>query len=256
MFDSFNKSENIILLTHCEFVLNGKHYNLEDITYNDQMCNIVFLDENGFYSYTYTPDNHSVEFLYTLYETFEVTSLGIENLPSKIIHAFWGDNSFWFRMDDPSTDEFKQICYSWNIDTKEVTIVDSDSISHNYEYSKDLNRSEKYSFDYESKFFGNRLKITDNESGITKKINRSVLKTFEEGKKIKKTKKATSFNIHHAFEDNGTIYLATIFGVNPLGDPCYYYIYTWNFETEQCEFYTSVYFDEYQHWLTDMYINT
>ena len=150
--------------------------------------------------------------MYTLYETFETTSLGTEILPSKIINAFWGDNCFWFRMDNPNTDEFQQMYYSWCIDTKQVNIVDSDSISDNYEYSKDSNRSTRYAFTYTSKAaLGNYLEITDNESGITKKVDSSILNTFEEGKKIKKTNSSTVFNISHAFEDDGTIYFVSIF---------------------------------------------
>jgi hypothetical protein len=80
------------------------------------------------------------------------------------------------------------------------------------------------------------------------------LDTFEEGKKIQKAKSSTAFNISHAFEDNGTIYLASIFGVDVFGDPCYCYVYRWDFETEECEFYTYAYFDLYQEWVTDMYI--
>lgn len=254
MFDSFDKSENIILLTQDELVVNGTHYDLDDIKYNEQLCNVVFLEENGFYSYVYNQDDLSVEFLYTLYESFEITSLGAEILPSKIINSFFGDNCFWFRMDDPDTDEFQQMYYSWCINTKQVNIVDSDMISDDYEYSKDSNRSTRYSFAYTSKVFGDYLEITDNESGITKKIDSSVLDTFEEGKKIQKAKSSTAFNIKHAFEDNGTIYLTSIFGAGILGDPCYCYVYRWNFETEECEFYTSVYFELYQEWVTDMYI--
>ena len=254
MFDSFDKSENIILLTCFELVVNGTHYDLSDIKYKEQRCNIVFLEENGFYSYVYDQDNLNVEFLYTLYDTFETTSLGTEILPSEIINAFWGDDCFWFRMDDPDTDEFKQTYYSWCINTNQAAVVDSDSLSDNYEYSKDSNRSTRYSFTNTSRLFENYLEITDNESGITKKVDSSVLNTFAEGRKIKKSDSSTGFNISHAFEDNGTIYFVSIFGVNPLGDPCYCYVYTWNFETEECEFYTSIYFESYQEWVTDMYI--
>jgi len=254
MFDSFDKSENIILLTCFELVVNGTHYDLSDIKYKEQRCNIVFLEENGFYSYVYDQDNLNVEFLYTLYDTFETTSLGTEILPSEIISAFWGDDCFWFRMDDPDTDKFKQTYYSWCINTNQAAVVDSDSLSDNYEYSKDSNRSTRYSFTYTSRLFENYLEITDNESGITKKVDSSVLNTLAEGRKIKKSDSSTGFNISHAFEDNGTIYFVSIFGVNPLGDPCYCYVYTWNFETEECEFYTSIYFESYQEWVTDMYI--
>lgn len=253
MFDSFDESGDVVLLTCFELVVNGIHYSLDDIRYNEQLCNIVYLDENGFYSYIYSQNRLSVEFLYTLYETFETTSLGTEILPSKIINAFWGDNCFWFRMDDSSSDEFQQMYYSWCIDTKQANIIDSDSLSRNYEYSEDSNRSTRYSFAYTSKFI-DYLEITDNESGITKRIDRSVLNTFEEGKKIKKAPSSTVFNVGHAFEKNGDIYFVSLFGVNPLGDPCYCYVYKWNFESETCEFYTSVYFESYQEWITDMYI--
>lgn len=254
MFESFDNSENIILLTAFELVVNGKHYDLDNIKYNDQRCNIVLLDENGFYSYTYNQDTLSVEFLYTLYETFDATSLGTEILPSEIINAFWGDNCFWFRMDDPDTEEFKQQYYSWCVDTKQINIVVSDSISDDYEYAIDSNRSTRYSFTYTSKLFGNYLEITDNESGITKKVDRFVLNTFVEGKKIKKANSSTAFNIAHAFEKDGYIYLASIFGVNLLGDPCYCYVYKWDFESEKAEFHTSVFFESYQEWVSDMYI--
>ena len=50
MFESFDNSENIILLTAFELVVNGTHYDLDNIKYNDQRCNIVLLDENGFYN--------------------------------------------------------------------------------------------------------------------------------------------------------------------------------------------------------------
>ena len=188
MLDSYEQAEDMVLLTCFELVVNGTHYDLDDIQYQGQQCNIVFLEEDGFYSYTEDAQNpRSVEFLYTSYETFETISLGTEILPSKIIHAFWGDDCFGFRMDDPNVDEFHQMYYIWNIQTKQATLAASDSISDDYERSKDSNRSARYSFAYTSKSFaGSYLEITDNESGITKKIDRSILKTFAEGKKIQK----------------------------------------------------------------------
>lgn len=254
MFDSFHKSDNIVLLTCFELVVNGTHYDLDDIKYNKQQCNIVFLEENGFYSYVYNQDNLSVEFLYTLYDTFETTSLGTDIIPAQIINAFWGDDCFWFRMDNPKTEKFQQMYYSWCVNTNQADVLDSDSLSRDYEYSKDCNRSTRYSFTYTSKLLRDYLEITDNESGITKKVDSSVLNTFEEGKKIKKATSATIFNIAHAFEKNGEIYFTSIFGVNPLGNPCYCYVYKWDFETEECEFYTSINFESYQEWVTDMYI--
>lgn len=254
MFDSFEKSANIVLLTRFELVVNTSHYDLDEIKYNGKQCNIVFLEESGFYSYTYDQEDLSVDILYTSYDNFETICYGTEILPSRIINAFFADNRFWFRMDDPDTDEFQQTYYSWSVDTKQKDIVDS--VSDDYEYSEDNNRSERYSFAYTSKLFGDCLEITDNETGITKRIDSSVLNTFEEGKQIKKARSSTAFGIQQVFEDNGNIYFASFFGVNFLGDPCYCYVYKWNFETENCEFYTFVRFETFQEWVTDMYIKT
>ena len=255
MLDSYEQSEDIILLTCFELVVDGIHYDLDDIRYNGQPCSIVFLEEDGFYSYVEDArDRLSVEFLYTSYETFETTSLGAAMLPSKIIHAFWGDDCFWFRMDDPNVDTFQQMYYSWNVQTKQEETVAHDSISEDYPYSIDRNRSERYSFAYTSKAMGSYLEITDKESGVTKKIDRSILKTFEEGKKIRKGNLSTGFHILNAFEDNGTIYLASFFVDNLLSGSCYCYVYQWDFETEECALYTSVCFDSYQEWVTDLYI--
>ena len=260
MFEAFDKAKDTIVLTYFELVVHETHYDLDDITYNGQKCHIVFLEENGFYSYTYNQEDLSVEFLYTLYEGFETVSFGTETLPSQIINAFFSDNCFWFRMDDPRTNLFKQIYYSWCIDTKQAEIVDSWQISKDYEYSMDGNRSKRYSFSYTAPSYENAdteesyLDVTDNKTGITKRIDSSILDTFEEGRKIKEVSKYTRFNIQQAFEDNGDIYFLSSFMVGFDGSPCYYYVYKWNFETEQCVFYTSVYFDEYQEWVSDLYV--
>ena len=250
-FESFEKSENFILLTCFELVIHGTRYDLDDIKYNGQKCNIVFLEEDGFYSYIYDQDSLSVEFLFTLYENFETTPLGTETVPSKIIDASFADNRFLFWMDDTRTDEPKKMYYSWCIDTEQPEFLDPGAY---YGLSLDSYRSERYSFSRESKFFGEYLDITDNETGVTKRIDKSILKTFDEGKQIRKTKNSTLFGISQVFEDNGDIYMVSLLGVGFLGDPCYCYVCKWNFETEKCDFYTYVYFDIWQEWVTDMYI--
>jgi hypothetical protein len=142
--------------------------------------------------------------------------------------------------------------YSWCVDTKEADYLEP----FRYVNSMDGYRSEKYTFTYESNFFGGYLDVTDNETGVTKRIDKSILKTFDEGKKIRKTESSTVFNITQVFEDNGTIYISSIFGVGFLGYPSYGYVYTWNFETEECNYFTSIYFEDYPEWFTDMYIQS
>ncbi len=228
-------------------------YDLSEIKYNDKQCNIVFLEQTGFYSYIYNRERSSVEFLFTYYDGFETRLLGEENLPSEIINSFFGDNCFWFRMHNPETDGFNQIYYSWNVDTHKIEIADSDDIARDYEYSIDNNRSKDYSFSHKSNFTDDILEITDNKTGVVKRIDKSVLNTFDEGRKILAIAPEYPFNISRVFERDGDVYFITFFEVDFLGDPSYYYIVKWNFETEECDFYTSLYFETFQKWIDDMY---
>lgn len=255
MFDGFNNASGAILLTCNQLVVDGVHYDLNDIQYKEQRSNIVFLEENGFYSYIYDRETLTVEFLFTYYENFETTVLGTAVLPSGIITDFFADRCFWFRMDDPQVDKFKQIYFSWNIDTAQAEVKDTNTVPDNYESAQDNHRSANYSFHYKSRpYFGQSLYITNNETGVTKRISKTMLNQFEEGKKIKQIHAETVFNIDKVFEKDDDIYLSSLLGVGFLGYPCYYYIVKWNFETEEFQYYTAVYFEEYQDWLDDLYI--
>ena len=254
MFDSFDKSQNCVILTEKLLVVRDTQYNLSEIQYNDKRCNIVLLEEDGFYAYTFDREELSVEFLFTYYESFESVLLGTETVPSNVINGFFADNCFWFRMNDPKTDEFNQIYYAWNVDTHQITIVDTDDLPQDFEYAKDNNRSKEYSFSYNSKVWNRSIDVTDNNTKITKTIDKSVLNTFEEGQKISRMRHMKLFDVAHVFERDGDVYFASFFEVGPLGDPCYYYVVKWNFETEECDFYTSFYFEEFQDHIYDMYI--
>lgn len=252
MFNSFNNSTDYILLTCFQLVVNGKHYERSEIKYNEKNTTILFLDESGFYSYTFNRTDLRVEFLYTTYNDFETTKLGETTLPTKISNSFYGDNCFGFRIDDPSTDKFKQIYYCWNTQDKTGTLVDD--VDEDYEYSSDNNRSKDYTLNYRSRLFGSSLSIIDNNTGTKKVIDKSILKTFEEGKKIKKSNSGTTFSPEHVYIIGDDVYFVSGFGVGIFSEPHYYYIVKWNFNTEECTFITSIRFDLYQEWVDDMII--
>ena len=254
MFAAFDNAQDCILLTFHQLVIGDARYDLAEITYDGKRCNIVRLEENGFYAYTYNERDRTVLFLYTDYETFESEILGTAVLPSEIITAFWGDDCFWFRMDDPESEEFNQIYFAWNIVTEQSSIIDSDSIPDSYENAVDGNRSTAYTFQLQSGILNDRLCVTDNQTGVMKEFNGSVLGTFEEGVQIRSMASIPTFRIGHVFERNGDVYFTVFYEAGPLGDPCCYYVIKWNFETEVCEYYTSFYFEEYQDWVVDMYI--
>ena len=104
--------------------------------------------------------------------------------------------------------------------------------------------------------FDSYLDVTDNQTNVTKRIDKSVMKTFDEGRKITKTRSSTSwaFDILRVFERDGDIYFLSYYEVGFLGDPCYYFVTKWNFETEKCQFHTAVYFENYPNSIGDMYI--
>ena len=87
MFDTFNKPDNCILLTNHQLVIGNNHYYLSEITHNNKKCNILLLEEFGFYSYTYDNEDSSVAFLFTEYESFDTAVLGCDTVPADIIHA-------------------------------------------------------------------------------------------------------------------------------------------------------------------------
>ena len=253
MFESFDNAEEIVVLTCFQLVVNGTYYDLSEIQYNGQECHIVYLEEDGFYSYTFNEETLEAEFLFTLYDGFEVTVLGTDVLTSEVINEFFADGRFWFRMDDPRTEEWNQVYYTWRVDTKQTEIIDD--VPENYEYSVDNNRTENYTLVKKTyAFLPDHIDVTDNTTGVTKRIDRKVLTQFEEGKKIKEINRMTMFNVGQVFEKDGDIYFISYFEIGFLGDPCYYYVVKWDFETEECEYYTALYFDEYQEWITDMYI--
>ncbi len=252
MFDSFNQSTDYVLLTHFELVVKGEHYKRDEIKYNGKDTTILFLDENGFYSYTFDEQSLAVEFLYTTYDSFEATKLGEDALHTKIINSFFGSGCFWFRIDDVSTDEFGQVYYCWNIADKTGEIVDD--VDESYEYSVDNNRTQAYSFHYKQASFNRALEITDNDTGAKKVIDKSILITFEEGKEIIKFKSTTTFGVEQAYVVGEDIFFVCGFGVGFLSEPHYYYIVKWNFNTEECTFVTSVNFDYFQEWVDDVII--
>ena len=257
-FESFENSQDIILLTNHQLIVKGERYDLSDIKYDDKYCNIVHLDENGFYSFTKSSDNE-VSFLFTDYESFEPELLGMDVLPSDLIASFFADGKFGFRIDDnPLTDSRDHAYYFWSVETRQPKIVDySEDIRNTLEWTKDNRRSKDYTFSspvLPSLIFGSYLDVTHVGSGETKRIDYKTVLSFNEGKEFQKLIDCTYFSVSRVFEREGDIYFISYYQVGLLGDPCCYWVAKWNFETEECEYYTSLIFDEYQDHIDDMYI--
>ncbi len=250
MFESFGKNMDCVLLTHFQLVIGDVHYNRSEFTYEGRECEIVFLEENGFYSYTHDYGSPDVVFLFTYYENFETVLLGRETFPERINYCIFSGRCFL--MVPPY--EFRNTYYSWNIDTHETSVIDENV--NDIPQSKDKNRSNDYFFSLEDTFMRNKLVVTKKETGVSKTIARSVLNSFDEGKRIKRSNYIfrQDFCISSAFERDGDIYFVSFYEAGCLGFPSYYYVLKWNFETEDCSFCTYFFFDEYQEWIDDIYV--
>lgn len=253
MFTSFNHSENYALLTHFQLVVNGEHYERSEIKYNGKDTDIVFLEESGFYSYAYSEEDSIIEFLFTTYYNFEVTKLGEMTLPTtEFVHSYFYNNCFWIRMHANPDDEVDFIHYCWSTLEKTGHLVDNYDF---YNCLPDYNRSNDYTFSYKSSLFIEELTIVNNDTGVEKKINKSILKTFEEGIKISNSNSSTRFRPDRVYAIDDDIYFISSFGVGPLSTTAYYiYIVKWNFNTEECTFVTSTRFDYAQEWEDDFII--
>ena len=258
LFASFEHNTNYVLLTHFELVISDKHYDRSEILYNGKLSNIVFLEQDGFYSYTYDEETFYVEFLYTTYENFETEAIGSLRLPDKLVGVTWARGIYWLTVDDPTTDKFKRIYYCWDVETKSSDIKQDFFIpEQHYLYDSDNFRSEDYTILYDPKFFSldDDLEITHNASGLTKKITKSTLDSFAEGKLIKACKSTTTFYPDQVYIVGDDFYIACVFGVESWTTRYYcYYIFKWNFNTEESSFFTAVHFDDYQEWIDDMII--
>ena len=250
MFKSFEHNSNYVLLTCFELVICDEHYNRSEIKYNEKVSNIVFLEQDGYYSYTYDEDSLYVEFLYTTYKNFETILLGTTNVPEKIINAFWDNNVYCFRMDDPETEEFKQIYYCWDIKDKKTYILDTND---EVEYSEDNNRNHDYLLKHNSKIFNDTFEITNKETNVKKIIDISILDSFDEGKKIKKANKKfnVTFDPSQVYIIENDFYFVIGFCPGLFGGKDYHYIFKWNYETEECSYISTINFEYYQEWADD-----
>ena len=255
MFESFEQSDDYVLLTLEELVIGGVHYKRSEIKYNGKETTIVFLEQNGYYSYTYDEIDFHVEFLFTTYDDFNTVVIGETTLPNKEKNSFYADDCFWFRFYDSAKEE--QDYYGWSVIDKTPRIVDD--FDHDYEYSEDNNRTKDYTLHHESKIYGSWHEITDNKTGEKKRLDKSVLDTFEEGRKLKEYYNAETVFSPGQYFSPGQVYI--------IGDDVYFvaalyvgileeyrYVVKWNFNTEECEFITWTYFDFDQEWEDDFII--
>ena len=256
-FDSFENSDEYILITRDEIHVGKRIVNISDVQYDGNPCHIVFTKGNGAYAYSFAQDAKlSVNIVYVDFETLGVRLLSNIEVPSKIIAAEHFHNALYFRMDDPEVDEFKQIYFVYDLETMKTQTVDADALSFDIETSGDHNRSQVFSIEVESGAFNTQLRVTRKDTGESKVIDNALIDTCAEGKTIVKLgKNGLGTGCSTAYEKDGDIYVLYFYLADGfLGEPCYAYVMKYDFAGHTMEYYTAIYFETYPENICDLYI--
>lgn len=243
MFDSFPITDGYAFRHAYEINLNGENL--------DVAGDVVSMDEKGFYSvrHYYSVDQEPlISFYYTKYEDLEPELLGEAALPSvcMVDVDFYGGTFYYNLQVSEPNGKVVYYYYRWNVNDKEAVRTD--------DYRPVLKelKKEPFSFSFSSpnrlptfstSRWKEKVKVTENSTGITKTVGKKILKTFPEGEQIYSAGSSENALLARAHYISGDdIYFLFQFA---LGEPVnsveyYHYIVKWNFRTEECTFVTTV----------------
>ena len=256
-FDSFENSDQYILITPKEIHVGKQITKIADLKYENEPCHIIYTVENGAYAYACeSASDLSVNIVFIEYDTFEIKLLSTVEVPSQIIIAEHYNNQLYFRMDDPKTEEFNQVYFVYDINTAQTHTIDTDDITVDFEKSADHNRSDVFTINRHMGFMQNELRVTNKETGKSRNISNSLLNTCNEGKTIIKLgRRDLGLGPVGACEKNGDIYVAYFYITDgSWGDPSHCYIMKYDFDEHNLEYYTSIFFEVYPEHVCDLYI--
>ena len=244
MFETFPCNENFIAVTGYELIVCGKRYDRNEIKYEDRKVAIEQTQSDGFYGYTYDKKTQIIKLLYVYYENLEMKLIATKTLPEyDLIGSGFVENKYYFYYNKVVEEE-----NSWHYD-RYLFKVDAISLEEEIEllpeeWELESYRTSEYKYEYHySSFSYDTLDVT-NKDGITKRIDKKILRNLNEAKQLKKHYLRTMYDFVSWFDKDGDIYIGSLY-VNSFEGPCYYIILKWNFDTEECEFYSYLYFDKY-----------
>lgn len=247
-FNSFESSDDYIFQTVYEFHLGKTVIPNSKLTYNEQRCTFLTSTDTCAYGYCESEDRITTYIVCLDYETLAISLCDIVSLPSTLINASFYNNSFYFRTDDPSTEEFEQMYTVYDMSTKKISSCNTDNID-SVEH-REIYKCGDYEFSCpDFPLSGDlKMKIKSTKTNTVKYFSTSVLKKCDEGKIICKLPKnnmnlgGTPSDVHVINDD---IYILCYQSVSLLGYPSYYFIVKYNFETENIEYYSTIYFKDY-----------
>ena len=257
-FSSFENSDNYVLLTVEKLCVGENAIDVKSIKYDGEQCRIILCKEDGAYAYAYAPQStNTINIVFVEYEPLSVTLISKIDVPSAVHHVEHYNNAFYFKVFQTESEKHNGLYLVYDIATgKTKTIDEEDAASLDFEKSGDHNRSKLFSIKYDlGLFLQNQLSVTRRDTGKTKIISNSLLDTCEEGKAILQLGRGRlGTGCTEAYEKNGEIYVVYYYGIGFLGDPCYYFIMKYDFESHTLKYHTSIFFETFPEDVCDVYI--
>ena len=243
----YDRSNPYIFITDNDHIYTESGFvNLDDITYEGEKCHLIRPDAYGMYAYS-AEDNLdlTINIIYIEYHTWEITLVKSLSLPERLYDISLIKGIFYIRMDDPETDEQKQIYFLYDMNNDQTSTVDTKDY---YAYVKMADGYSEHFYNFErytlsaittgaTIFSPNKYYIKDNQTGMIKELDESLLDTCEEGKIIRSSDPFLS--MHCAYEKDGYVYL--LFGhTQGLFENENYFIMKYDFETHTLEYYDTI----------------
>ena len=255
-FNSFTNAKEFVLITNDDIRLGDTVIDRDRVQYEGTHCLFIFSEADGTWAYANGGEG-KVNIVFFEYETETATLVDSITVPGGAFAAEQYGGEFYFRADDPDTEEFKQIYYVYDPDTRETRTVGTDDLPIDIEKSGDHNRSSLYTIQSDmTSSMENKLIVTKKETGETKTVDSSILKTCDEGQTILSfTGHWNISNSTTAYEKDGDIYVAYFYITDGfLGAPCHIFIMKYDFDSHTAEYYTSVYYELFPESIIDLYI--
>ena len=247
-FESFDNTQEYVIVTQSpdRLYVRGNVVDLETLTYQEAPCHYISTTNTCAYFYSYHAESqNTVDLLSLSYETLELSFIATVEAENEITEADYANGEVYFLVsgEDGTSIQSYLIYHIETTQTRKVnyyTVVKS---------TFDNFQSEKYTItrgDTNIFLTDEKLLIKNNQTGEEKKIGYSLLKTCEEGKKIRKLGDVyLCVCAIDYYEYNGEIYILYFYYVDGfLGYPTYAYVMKYDFDSHTMQYYTSVFMED------------
>ena len=212
------------------------------------------LSDEGAYACPDSSSSSEIDLFLISYDDFSVEKINTVTLPGSFIHGGHIGNELYFMSYVKSADRNGKAYYTFfdvtGNETKQVDEFEWDELSYN-EKAHSF-QSENYSVESNNNriiaplIYGNGMIIEDLETKEKKTVDNRILKTCEEGKQLLSFPGGYLGGFYNALEKDGHIYLLNSFTDDGFGDPIYYLVFEYDFETETVKYVSSIYLEEFK----------